>query len=75
MSVLKQYRVIAYIIHKSVYHPVVKEKIIKIIQYYTQFLIAYHKNAAKTKLLDRLKNIQYIMSTCRFEAEHLLHYN
>lgn len=64
-SVMKQYRVIAAIINKSIYLPIVKEKLIKIIQYYTQFLIAYYQNASKEKLM-RLRNIQYIMSTCRF---------
>jgi hypothetical protein len=67
-SVLKQYRVIADVINKSIYHPVVKEKLIKIIQYYTQFLIAYYQNAAKTKFLTRLKNIQFVMSTCRYKC-------
>lgn len=65
-SVFNQFRFIAAIIEKSILQPVVKEKLIKIIQYYTQFLLAYYinQNAAKEKL-NRMKNIIFTMSTCR----------
>lgn len=69
-SVLKQVKVIAAVINKSIYHPVVKEKLIKIIQYYTQFLLAYYQNASKAKLA-RLQKIQFIMSTCRYYHNHI----